>query len=63
MPVLNIIQKGKYTNALGLIISPIEGVLGGLLLGAITDACANKKLKNTLTNKHLEQMYNYSKQL
>ena len=43
MPVLNIIQKGKYTNALGLIISPIEGVLGGLLLGAITDACANKK--------------------
>lgn len=42
LPVLNIIQKGKHTNALGLIISPIEGALGGLLLGAITDACASK---------------------
>lgn len=45
MPVLNIIQKGKHTNVLGLIISPIGGALGGLLLGAITDACASKGAK------------------
>lgn len=48
LPALGIIQavlaKSKV-NALGAVTNIITGAIGGLALGAITDACANKKAK------------------
>lgn len=48
LPALGIIQavlaKSKV-NALGAVSNIITGAIGGLALGAITDACANKKAK------------------
>ena len=48
MPALGIIQavlaKSKF-KAMGVVSNIITGAIGGLALGAITDACANKKAK------------------